>query len=173
MDGLPYLDALTCEVLRLHPGAPEWTREVYLPFHFPAFSLFDGFFFELCCAFIPGQAIQDDTIPLTHPIRTASGNFVDKIFVTKGTFLRIPIAGVNRSEALWGPDAAKFDPGRWLVSNGETKSAMGRMEEVKGYRNLLTFGNGSRTCLGKNFALLEFKVRGSFSSLFICGRLLR
>ena len=36
---------------------------------------------------------------------------------------------------------------------------MGRMEEIKGYKHLLTFGNGPRTCLGKNFALLEVKVR--------------
>ena len=103
--------------------------------------------------------MEDDIIPLTHPIRTASGILVDKIFVAKGTFVRIPIAGVNKSEALWGPDAAKFDPGRWLVSDGESKSAIGRKEEVKGYRHLLTFGNGPRTCPGKNFALLEVKVR--------------
>ena len=103
--------------------------------------------------------MEDDTIPLTHPIRTASGILVDKIFVAKGAFIRIPIAGVNKSETLWGPDAAKFDPGRWLVSDGESKSTMtGRMEEIKGYKHLLTFGNGPRMCIGKNFALLEIKV---------------
>ena len=106
-----------------------------------------------------GQAAYDDTIPLTHPIRTASGIPVDKIFVAKGTVVRIPMAGVNKSETLWGPDAAKFDPGRWLASDGESRSSMGRMQEVKGYKHLLTFGNGSRMCLGKNFALLEVKVR--------------
>jgi len=108
---------------------------------------------------IPAQAVEDDTIPLTHPIRTASGILVDKISVAKGTFVWIPIGGMNKSEALWGPDAAKFDPGRWLVSDGESKSAMGRMEEVKGYKHLLTFAHGPRMCLGKNFALLAVKVR--------------
>lgn len=94
--------------------------------------------------------------------------------------LSIPIAGVNRSEALWGEDADKFDPNRWLqsdakeeededgVSKEPTAVTAGRAAEVHGYRHLLTFANGPRTCLGRNFALVEIKVRRSpsiFSSL--------
>ena len=66
---------------------------------------------------------------------------------------------MNKSETLWGLDAAKFDPGRWLASDDESRSPIGRMEEIKGYKHLLTFVNGPRACLGKNFALLEVKVR--------------
>ena len=111
--------------------------------------------------------MEDDTVPLAHPVRDASGRFVDRIFVAKGTSVRVPVAGVNRSEALWGADAGTFDPGRWLVSDDdESKSGMDRIEEVQGYRHLLTFAHGPRTCLGKNFALLELKVCISFLCLF-------
>ena len=140
----------------MHPPLPDVIREVNRLFCFPVFSLFDSFF---CCAIISDQANEDDTIPLTHPIRTASGILVNEIFVAKGTFVRIPIAGVNKSETLWGPDAAKFNPSRWLLSDDESRSAMGKLEEIKGYKHILTFGSGPRTCLGKNFALLEVKVR--------------
>ena len=113
------------------------------------------------------QATEDDTIPLAHPVRDASGKFVDRIFVAKGTSVRVPVAGVNRSEALWGADAGTFDPGRWLVSDDdESKSGMDRKEEVQGYRHLLTFAHGPKTCLGKNFALLELKVCLSLLCIF-------
>ena len=79
--------------------------------------------------------------------------------------IRIPIAGINRSEALWGPDAGTFDPARWLVSEGEgAPHVNSKKGEVLGYRNLLTFAFGPRMCLGRNFALAEFKVRGLVSS---------
>ena len=106
------------------------------------------------------QVNADDTLRLTHPILTASGELVDRIFVAKGTLIRIPIVGINRSEALWGTDADKFDPNRWLDSNHEG----GRWTEIQGYKHLLTFGNGPRMCVGRNFAINEIKV-GSLSRL--------
>lgn len=127
MNDLPYLDAFTCELLRLHSPSPQTTRE----------------------------ANEDNMIPLTDPIRTASGTIIDSLFVTKGTVIRIPFAGVNMSEALWGLDAGTFDPGRWLVSGDDGR---GRREEVKGYRNLLTFGHGPRMCPAKNFVVTELKA---------------
>jgi hypothetical protein len=95
-------------------------------------------------------------IPLTHPITTASGDVIENLFVPKGTLIRLPISGVNRSEALWGPDSGTFDPKRWLVSDGLKGSA--RREEIQGYKHLLSFAFGPRMCLGRNFALTEFKV---------------
>ena len=100
------------------------------------------------------QAIVDDILPLTHPVLTASGELVDSIFVAKGTLIRIPIVGINRSEALWGQDADKFNPKRWLTPSHDN----GRWTEIQGYKHLLTFGNGPRMCVGKNFAISEIKV---------------
>jgi len=35
---------------------------------------------------------------------------------------------------------------------------VGRAKEIVGHRHILTFSDGPRTCLGKGFALANFKV---------------
>lgn len=61
------------------------------------------------------------------------------------------VVGVNswvahRNRQIFGADADRFVPERWLES-GERS---GRME-----RYFMSFGAGSRTCIGKNISLLE------------------
>ncbi|KAF8331802.1 cytochrome P450 [Amanita rubescens] len=135
MNGLRYLDAFLSEILRLHPAGPETIRE----------------------ARSSTPVEQDDTIPLGQPIVTASGTVIDNLPVERGLIIRIPIIGVNRSEALWGPDAATFDPTRWLEEKaGDFNNK--RKEEIQGYRHLLTFNHGPRLCLGRMFAITEVKA---------------
>ena len=67
----------------------------------------------------------------------------------------MPIRMVNRSCAFWGADAKAYRPERWLEEDGPPAGARG----VAGHRHLLSFSDGARTCLGKSFALAEFKVR--------------
>ncbi|POR31361.1 Pisatin demethylase [Tolypocladium paradoxum] len=60
-----------------------------------------------------------------------------------------PVA-LHRNEAIFGPDAEAFDPGRWLLG-AETL----RMRD----RYSLAWGGGARTCPGRNLAeLVVFKV---------------
>ncbi|KAG2066949.1 cytochrome P450 [Suillus decipiens] len=99
-------------------------------------------------------AVADDVIPLSEPVRTKSGELTDSISITKGTLITISIAGINRSSAIWGADAKEFKPSRWLIEDGITAKA----KEVQGHRHLLTFVDGPRTCLGKDFAVAEFKA---------------
>ena len=95
-------------------------------------------------------------IPLGTPIMTASGVRVDHISIAKGASVKVPIRAINRSETLWGLDAKEFVPERWLDNEaGLTTKA----KEVQGYHHLLSFSDGPRTCLGRAFALAEFKVR--------------
>ncbi|KAI6037481.1 cytochrome P450 [Pisolithus marmoratus] len=124
--GFPYLDAVVQETLRIHPAAPDFIR----------------------------QADEDDVIPLSEPVQTASGEVVDSIAIERGTVIGISISCVNCSEAIWGPDAKIFRPERWLEADGVTRKA----QEVKGYRHLLTFGDGPRSCIGKLFAIAEIKM---------------
>ena len=125
-NGLPYLDAVVLEILRLHGPVPETAR----------------------------MAMEDDVIPLSDPIKDVYGRPVDHIVVPKDTQVSVSIAYMNRSEKFWGPDAKRFRPERWLNPDGlET-----RAREIQGHKHLLTFIDGPRTCLGKAFALAEFKA---------------
>ncbi|KIJ12890.1 hypothetical protein PAXINDRAFT_14252 [Paxillus involutus ATCC 200175] len=123
---LPYLDAVVHETLRVHPPLQEFTR----------------------------VAAEDDVIPLSQPVRTKSGKVVDHISVAKDTLILINVACINRSAAIWGPDAKVWKPERWLEEDGIPKKA----QEVQGHRHLLTFVDGPRTCLGKGFSVTEFKT---------------
>ncbi|KAF8890398.1 cytochrome P450 [Infundibulicybe gibba] len=125
-NGLPYLDAFACEVLRMHPAGIEILR----------------------------QAVEDDIIPLGTPVQGPDGRTIDKLFISKGTLVRVPIHYMNQSVAFWGPDAKTFNPSRWL----DDRVSKLRAAEIQGYRHLLTFVDGTRACIGKNFALTEFKA---------------
>ncbi|KAJ7167917.1 cytochrome P450 [Mycena filopes] len=121
---IPYLDVTVLEVLRLHPPVGETLR----------------------------TAACDDVIPLSTPIVTPSGETISSIAIAKGSTVMAPIRCINRSEALWGPDAKEFKPERWFAD------ITTQAKELQGHRHLLTFHDGPRTCLGKAFALAEFKA---------------
>jgi Cytochrome P450 len=87
-------------------------------------------------------------------VRTASGNMTDSISIAKGTLITVSMETINRSSAIWGPHAKEFKPDRWLTEDGIS----GKAKEVQGHRHLLTFVDGPRTCLGKDFAIMELKV---------------
>jgi cytochrome P450 len=70
----------------------------------------------------------------------------------------VPILALNTLDTYWGEDSTVFKPERWSEIESGTKEAPGRIGELKGYRHLMTFLDGPRTCLGKGFALAEFKV---------------
>ncbi|KAF8548313.1 cytochrome P450 [Imleria badia] len=129
-NGLPYLDAVVHEILRIHSPGLEATR----------------------------VAAEDDIIPFSEPVRTKSGQLVDNLSITKGTVVTIPLASVNRSTVIWGDDAKDFKPSRWLEDDDGHNGIPTKAREVQGHRHLLTFSDGPRNCLGKNFAVTEFKA---------------
>nr|GAT56756.1 predicted protein [Mycena chlorophos] len=100
------------------------------------------------------QAQVDDIVPLSEPVVTATGETVDRITVLKDTVVTVSIRYMNRATALWGEDAFEFKPERWST----LESSSHRAKEIQGHRHLLTFLDGPRTCLGKSFALAEFKA---------------
>ncbi|KAF7331491.1 Cytochrome P450 [Mycena kentingensis (nom. inval.)] len=97
------------------------------------------------------EAGCDDILPLSEPITTPSGELIDNITVAKGSVVMSPIRCINRSEAFWGPTAKEFIPERWFKDIDVPAS------QLQGHRHLMTFHDGPRTCLGKSFALAEFK----------------
>jgi len=98
--------------------------------------------------------VKDDVIPLSEPITLPSGKQTDRITIAAGTELMIPIKVIHRSRAIWGEDAHEFKPERWIDEQGLARKA----KELQGWGHLLTFIDGPRTCLGRGFAVAEFKA---------------
>lgn len=149
-NNLPYLDAVVHETLRLHTPVTEIIRIVRF--------LLDHLHLSLT-GHTTRQATEDDVIPLSEPVRTQSGDLVDNITIAKGTKIGVSVACMNRSTAIWGPDAKEFQPERWLEEDGIPKKA----KEIQGHRHILSFSDGPRICLGKGFAVAELKVSVLFA----------
>ncbi|SGY30035.1 BQ5605_C002g01109 [Microbotryum silenes-dioicae] len=127
LNGLTYLDAVVREVLRLEPPVALSTL----------------------------QASEDDVIPLGVPIRGIDGKFMNSVDFKKKQILAIPISAVNTNTLIFGDDADKFVPERWLVKEAEKGAISGN---VGVFSNLMTFMAGPRACIGYRFAVLEIKV---------------
>jgi cytochrome P450 len=142
------------EVLRMHPPLWETTRVVSLLYQLlgahPLILILDW-------------AAGDDIIPLRVPVRTTDNKLVDRVSTVAGQTVSFAIRTVNRSMSIWGVDAKEFKPQQWLDKGG----TQGKAREIQGYRHLLTFSDGPRTCLGRGFALAEFKVRKCISCVVL------
>ncbi|KAH7070390.1 cytochrome P450 [Paraphoma chrysanthemicola] len=81
-------------------------------------------------------------------LRYAPENFVVRDYaIPAGTPVGISPIAQNRDQEIWGEDANEFRPARWLED-----------EEKRRYfesANMTFGGNGPRTCIGKNIALVE------------------
>ena len=71
-------------------------------------------------------------------------------YVPKGTKIILAPRALNMSYELWGPDADKFNPERWL-GPGKTNSGGAQSNYA-----FLTFLHGPRSCIGQAFAKAEF-----------------
>ncbi|KAJ2913029.1 hypothetical protein MD484_g7385, partial [Candolleomyces efflorescens] len=122
LESLPYLDTVIRETLRITPPIHSTIR----------------------------VATQDDEIVLSEPI-SVDGRLSNSFKIQKGTYIHIPIEGINFAEDIWGPDALEFNPDRW----SKLPSAA---SNVPGFGNVLTFGYGPHSCLGYRFAVSEIKI---------------
>ncbi|ESK95440.1 cytochrome p450 [Moniliophthora roreri MCA 2997] len=129
---LPYLDAVTQETMRLKAVSMTISR----------------------------VAARDDAIPLHIPVKDRQrGTNSYTVPVQAGTLIEIPIRdGINVNRDIWGADAAVFDPERWM----DPKRLPETVKWVQAQGNMLTFGDGSKVCLGRAFAIIEFKTVVSY-----------
>ncbi|KAF8066772.1 cytochrome P450 [Lyophyllum atratum] len=127
-DNMPYLNAVIKESMRLNPVLGQTSR----------------------------VNRADDVLPLTTPIQGTDGKMLSQIAVSKGTWVVIDVASSNRRKDVWGEDADKFNPDRWL----RTGKAALPMAKTPGavYGSLLGFMAGNRTCPGWRIAVLELQV---------------
>ncbi|KAF5016196.1 hypothetical protein F66182_12201, partial [Fusarium sp. NRRL 66182] len=68
-------------------------------------------------------------------------------YLPEGTVVGVNAAVIHRNRDIFGHDADHFRPERWLEGSEE------KIKEMD--RNLLTFGAGTRTCIGKNISIME------------------
>lgn len=91
------------------------------------------------------------TVPITVRVSARPTKLGTHTILPNTTAL-ISMWSINRDETLWGPDAAIFNPDRWLegpnAANGGASTPYA----------LLTFLHGPRSCIGRGFALTEMKV---------------
>ncbi|KAF5983429.1 cytochrome P450 monooxygenase [Fusarium bulbicola] len=90
----------------------------------------------------------------------------DGSFVPGGTAVGLNPYIIGRNEGIWGDDADEFRPERWLQKSGEDdEDFQQRLRQMNGAD--LTFGGGSRICIGRNLALLEiYKVVATLVSRY-------
>ena len=81
VDKLPYLNAVVQETLRLCPPAHSMIR----------------------------VAMKDDVIPLSYPVKLRDGTVTPEVHIRKGSYVHIPIEGLNMSKDIWGEDALIFE----------------------------------------------------------------
>ncbi|KAG7440063.1 cytochrome P450 [Guyanagaster necrorhizus] len=120
---LPWLDAVIKETLRLYPPVP----------------------------FVRRTAIKERSLtysPDVHDLDSSAS-----VSVPVGTTLFVGIAGANRLESIWGPDAKSWKPERWV-----NEQAPGRRVLPGIYAGMLSFLGGGRSCIGYRFAQIEMKV---------------
>ncbi|KAJ6442534.1 Pisatin demethylase [Purpureocillium lavendulum] len=67
--------------------------------------------------------------------------------LSEGTIVGVNPAVIHHDTSVFGDDAGEFNPERWLTSDEERIKHMDR--------HLMTFGYGSRTCIGKNISIME------------------
>ena len=101
------------------------------------------------------NAVCSEVLRLYSPVpmtfrEAAHNTTLQGQFVPKGTTVIIATWAVNKSTALWGVDAATFNPERWM---GPGKAGNGGAESNYAF---LTFLHGPRSCIGQAFARAEF-----------------
>lgn len=132
--GIPYLEAIVRESLRCLPGVSLGLERIVPP---SSLSSSSGSGSE------SGYGIS---IPSTNTN------------VKSGTILAFNPYILCRNKSIWGEDSEQFRPERWL--RGENESLEEYTARLQAMNNTdLSFGAGSRVCVGKHLGLLQvYKV---------------
>lgn len=89
-------------------------------------------------------------------------------FLPGGTTIGMSPYITNRNRSIYGEDADVFRPERWLrdVDGGEAEEAFHTRLQAM-HKADLSFGGGSRVCIGKNLGLFQtYKVLATLITLY-------
>lgn len=79
----------------------------------------------------------------------ANGRVIAGSFYPAGICVGMAGPLIHEHKGAYGPDAAAFNPSRWLSDSQDVRNELERFN--------LTFGQGSRVCIGKNISLMVSK----------------
>ncbi|CCC14510.1 unnamed protein product [Sordaria macrospora k-hell] len=134
---IPYLEAIVRESLRILPG-------IALPLE----------------RYVPPSGVH---LPTRGTEKTK-----DFIPGNQGCILSFTPYTLNRHEAVFGSDSDQFRPERWLRDENNRESEEDFRERLQKMNNTdLSFGGGSRVCLGKHMGLMQaYKVLGTLAARY-------
>ncbi|TFY79536.1 hypothetical protein EWM64_g4475 [Hericium alpestre] len=124
LEGMTAMQAAIKESLRLHPIVWQFMR----------------------------VAAQDDVLPLALAITTNSGKTISDIPIPKGQNIIISVCSYNRLPEIWGEDADRWNPERFMHMDKKKQIPLGV------YSNLMNFSGGVRACIGWRFTIIEAQV---------------
>ena len=78
--------------------------------------------------------------------------------IPKGTTILLCPWATNKDASLWGPDADKFIPERWLTPDGAGGVNVNASGGASSNFAYMTFLHGPRSCIGQAFAKAEFAI---------------
>ena len=101
------------------------------------------------------HAVCNETLRVHPPVpitlrEAARNTSILGQYVPRGTKIVMSPSATNLSTALWGADAAEFNPERWM---GPGRANTGGATSNYAF---LTFLHGPRSCIGQQFAKAEF-----------------
>ncbi|KAK0445342.1 cytochrome P450 [Desarmillaria tabescens] len=96
-DSMPFLNAAIKETLRRHPFVHTLYR----------------------------MADQDDVLPLSEPVTTTDGRVATEIPISKGQVISASLYTYNHLPTVWGNDADRWNPGRFLDSAERRQLSLG------------------------------------------------
>lgn len=90
----------------------------------------------------------------------------DGQFVPEGTVVGFSAYVMHRNKTVWGEDAEQFRPERWLPGDEESEEEY--KQRMRLYNDCdLSFGAGSRKCIGMNLGMLEvYKTVATLVAMF-------
>lgn len=81
-------------------------------------------------------------------------NLPNGMHLPPGTVVCMNAASMANLPHVFGKDAHVFNPNRWMQQDGESEDDF-RERRLRMQRSAITFGHGSRSCIGKNVVQLE------------------
>lgn len=112
------------------------------------------------------RLVPGEMFPQERYVPAGGLTLPDGRFVPEGTAVGFTSYVMHRNRAVWGEDAEAFRPERFLRAEGESEVAYA--ERMRVYNDSdLSFGAGTRKCIGMNLGLLEvYKAVATLVAMF-------